>query len=128
MANLQLFGTLFKDQSIVGTRYESKMEHLPKTSVVKYMLIRKKSAFQFDEISGLLGLRGARTLRGLRSATRRCHCPGGFPAGGGDLYGFHGHGGTPIAGWFILETLKMDDDCIPISGNLHMCLLLISRE
>ena len=39
MANLQLFRTLFKDQSIVGTRSESKMEYLPKTSVVKYMLI-----------------------------------------------------------------------------------------
>ena len=41
-----------------------------------------------------------------------------------DIYGgFHSHGGTPIAGWFIVENkIRMDDDWgYPYDlGSLHM--------
>ena len=39
------------------------------------------------------------------------------------IRGFHSHGGTPIAGWFISWTLpfkKMMTGGTPISGQLHM--------
>ena len=38
------------------------------------------------------------------------------------IWGFHSHGGTPIAGWFRMENpMKMDDlGGTPILGNLQM--------
>ena len=43
--------------------------------------------------------------------------------------GFHSHGGTPIAGWFIVETIKMDDLGVmiwgyPTLGSIHMLVVL----
>ena len=53
------------------------------------------------------------------------------------LGGFHGHGGTPIAGWMVSRRsqFKMDDDIWwlgvpPILGNYHvlMCSLRLSAR